>query len=107
MQGYSNFNVFGCRYGIVILVAEGVGVTAVVPYALMLTRRTVSTGSPGLPRDDGTVVLPQEKRFHVRILVPCYKVGGNMFTAQPVAHGTLRLCTVQQGVWPSNRGITV
>jgi len=43
---------------------------------LMLPFYTASSGSPGLPLDDGTMVLPKAKRFHVRVLVACYKVSG-------------------------------
>jgi hypothetical protein len=28
----------------------------------------------GFPRDKGKTLLPEDKRFHVRVLVPCYKV---------------------------------
>ncbi len=50
------------------------GVTAVIPYGFLLFLSTHSSGSRGLPVDDGMVVLPQDKHFHVRVLVPCYKV---------------------------------
>jgi hypothetical protein len=63
-----------CRYGIVILVVELMGLSAVLPYGFMLFRYTASKGSKGLPIDDGKVILPVEKRFHVRVLIPCYKV---------------------------------
>jgi hypothetical protein len=53
-------------------------VTAVLPYCLMLVRVTKSTWGPGLPADDGSgsVTMPPHARFHVRVLVPCYKVRG-------------------------------
>ena len=57
-----------------ILVVEFIGLTSVLPYGLMLPFYTSSSGSKGLPIDDGCVVLPADKRFRVHILVPCYKV---------------------------------
>ena len=57
-----------------ILVVEFIGLTSVLPYGLMLPFFTASSGSKGLPIDDGRVVLPADKRFNVHILVPCYKV---------------------------------
>jgi hypothetical protein len=64
----------GYRYGAVIFACEVVGVTAVLPYCLMLLRRCTYFGSGGLPPDDGRYKLPKDKRFTVRVLVPCYKV---------------------------------
>lgn len=63
-----------CRYGVLILVVEIIGLTSVVPYGMLLPFYTSSSGSKGLPIDDGRVVLPADKRFRVHILVPCYKV---------------------------------
>jgi hypothetical protein len=63
-----------CRYGAVIFACEVVGVTAVLPYCLMLLRRCIYVGTEGLPLDDGRWKLPKDKRFTVRVLVPCYKV---------------------------------
>ena len=57
-----------------MLVVEIIGLSAVVPYGFLLPFYTASTGSRGLPLDDGRVVLPPEKRFRVHVLVPCYKV---------------------------------
>jgi hypothetical protein len=59
---------------VLILVVEFIGLTSVLPYGLMLPFYTSSSGSKGLPIDDGRVVLPADKRFRVHILVPCYKV---------------------------------
>jgi hypothetical protein len=59
-------------------VVEFIGLTSVLPYGLMLPFFTSSSGSRGLPIDDGRVVLPADKRFRVHILVPCYKVRGSM-----------------------------
>jgi hypothetical protein len=59
---------------VLILVVEFIGLTSVLPYGLMLPFYTSSSGSKGLPIDDGCVVLPADKRFRVHILVPCYKV---------------------------------
>lgn len=50
------------------------GLTSVLPYGMLLPFATLSSGSKGLPIDDGKVILPPEKRFRVHILVPCYKV---------------------------------
>jgi hypothetical protein len=65
---------------------EFLGVTAFLPYALLLTRGMYPTGSPGLPaasEDPGVgeaaaVVPPSEQTpengwYHVRVLIPCYK----------------------------------
>lgn len=41
------------RYSIIILVVEFIGVTAVIPYALINCIHTHPAGSPGLPIDDG------------------------------------------------------
>lgn len=57
-----------------VLVVEIIGLTAVVPYGMLLPFHTLSSGSKGLPVDDGRAILPPEKRFRVHILVPCYKV---------------------------------
>jgi hypothetical protein len=62
------------RYAVLVLVVEFIGLSAVVPYGLLLPLYTASSGSRGLPLDDGRVVLPPGKRFRVHILVPCYKV---------------------------------
>ena len=62
------------RYGVLVLIVELIGFTAVLPYGLLLPFYTASSGSRGLPLDDGRVVLPADKRFRVHILVPCYKV---------------------------------
>lgn len=63
------------RYGVLILVVELIGLSSVIPYGMLLPFQTLSSGSKGLPIDDGKVILPPEKRFRVHILVPCYKVG--------------------------------
>jgi hypothetical protein len=62
------------RYGAVVFGCEVVGVTAVLPYCLMLLRRCCYVGQDGLPPDNGRWKLPKDKRFTVRVLVPCYKV---------------------------------
>jgi hypothetical protein len=66
------------RWGVIVLIAETIGLTAVIPYGWLLWLRTAPAGSRGLPVDDGRVVLPPEKRFNVHMLVPCYKVGGRV-----------------------------
>jgi cellulose synthase/poly-beta-1,6-N-acetylglucosamine synthase-like glycosyltransferase len=50
-------------------------VSAVIPYGLVNTVHTHPAGSPGLPVDDGTTEPPDEEKFVVRVLVPCYKEG--------------------------------
>jgi hypothetical protein len=61
-------------YGAFVFAVELMGLASVLPYALMLVVYTAPTPqSRGLPADDGRVILPAEKRFHVRVLVPCYK----------------------------------
>jgi hypothetical protein len=82
------------RYGAVIFACEVVGVTAVLPYCLMLLRRCTYVGSGGLPPDDGRWKLPKDKRFTVRVLVPCYKVCA---------------CTLLQGecLYPATRCVLV
>ncbi len=61
------------RYGICILGVECVGFSAVLPYTLMLLRRCTYAGRGGLPTDNGRLKLPRDKRFVVRVLIPCYK----------------------------------
>jgi hypothetical protein len=68
-------------------VVEFIGLTSVLPYGLMLPFFTSSSGSRGLPIDDGRVVLPADKRFRVHILVPCYKV------SVPPVQSCLQDCT--------------
>lgn len=53
---------------------EFLGLSSVLPYGFLLWLYTSSSHSKGLPVDDGRVIMPPEKRFHVRVLVPCYKV---------------------------------
>lgn len=70
-----------CRYSIIVLVVECIGISAVVPYGLVNICHTHPTGSPGLPADDGTLLpdktsallpSPVELQFSMRVLVPCY-----------------------------------
>lgn len=62
-------------YGWTIFVCELVGCTAVLPYCAMLVRRCKYSGTGlGLPTDDGRWKLPDDKRFVLHVLVPCYKV---------------------------------
>lgn len=79
-----------CRYGVLILVVEFIGLTSVLPYGLMLPFFTSSSGSRGLPIDDGRVVLPADKRFRVHILVPCYKVSRLSFKLPARLYSTRR-----------------
>ncbi|GBF89253.1 six-hairpin glycosidase [Raphidocelis subcapitata] len=58
-------------YSILILVVECIGMTSVVPYALLNVVHTHPSGSGGLPADDG--LMEPDKRFTVRVMVPCYK----------------------------------
>ena len=58
-----------------MLAVELLGASAMLPYAMLLPWHTVSTGSSGLPPDNGRLSLPQDKHFKVHVLVPCYKVG--------------------------------
>jgi hypothetical protein len=61
-------------YGALVFAVELLGLASVLPYAAMLVVYTrPARGSRGLPADDGRVALPLDKRFHVRVLVPCYK----------------------------------
>jgi hypothetical protein len=60
-----------CRYSILILTVEIMGITAVLPYALLQVDSTRPAGSGGLPPDDG--ISCGEKVFCVNVLVPCYK----------------------------------
>ena len=67
------------------------GISAVIPYALLLVVSTRPTGSKGLPPDDGISV--GEKVFNINVLVPCYsesldvryKGGGGWLAARWVA----------------------
>ncbi len=58
------------RYHIYIFVVECLGITAVLPYALLQVSSTRPTGSPGLPPDDGISI--GDKIFNINVLVPCY-----------------------------------
>jgi hypothetical protein len=49
---------------------ELMGISAVIPYAMLLVVGTRPTGSRGLPPDDGISV--GEKVFNINVLVPCY-----------------------------------
>eukprot|EP00879_Flechtneria_rotunda_P011197 GHRR01011695.1.p1 GENE.GHRR01011695.1~~GHRR01011695.1.p1 ORF type:complete len:695 (+),score=198.24 GHRR01011695.1:342-2426(+) len=69
-------------YSISVLVVECIGMTAVVPYAFINAVHTNPTGSPGLPADDS--MTEPDKKFTVRVLVPCYK------ESLGVVSGTLR-----------------
>jgi hypothetical protein len=60
-----------------VLAVELVGVTAVLPYGLLLVLHTASAHTPGLPPDNGRWLLPPEKHFSVHVLVPCYKVNNS------------------------------
>ncbi len=59
-----------CSYHIYIFVVECMGITAVLPYALLQVISTRPTGSKGLPPDDGISI--GEKIFNINVLVPCY-----------------------------------
>uniref|UniRef100_A0A383V9F4 Glycosyltransferase 2-like domain-containing protein n=1 Tax=Tetradesmus obliquus TaxID=3088 RepID=A0A383V9F4_TETOB len=58
-------------YSCCVLAVEIIGITAVIPYAALNCVHTHPTGSPGLPADDG--FTEPDKKFTVRVLVPCYK----------------------------------
>jgi hypothetical protein len=45
-----------CRYSIIVLVVECIGISAVLPYGLLNVCHTHPTGSQGLPADDGTLL---------------------------------------------------
>jgi hypothetical protein len=77
---------------VLVLVIELIGLTAVVPYGMLLPFHTLSSGSKGLPVDDGRVILPPEKRFRVHILVPCYKVGLRLTFLQGALLSCKTLC---------------
>jgi cellulose synthase/poly-beta-1,6-N-acetylglucosamine synthase-like glycosyltransferase len=59
-------------YSALIFAVELLGATAVLPYAVINTRHLHSTGTPGLPEDDGTMVC-NDCPFHVRVLIPMYQ----------------------------------
>jgi endoglucanase len=69
------------RYGWIVLCVEILTATSSLSYAVLLCRSTRSRGSPGLEPvpDSGNLEAPpfavSDKllKFHVRILVPCYK----------------------------------
>jgi len=68
INGPSFVNKFYCWF---TLAVEMVGVTAMLPYALLMTRAILPTGSSGLPTAEEAE--PNEYYdFHVRVLVPCY-----------------------------------
>jgi hypothetical protein len=45
-----------CRYSIIVLVVECIGISAVIPYGLINVCHTHTTASQGLPADDGTLL---------------------------------------------------
>jgi hypothetical protein len=57
-------------YQMYVFFVEMLGVSALIPYALLLVVSTRPTGSKGLPPDDGISV--GEKVFNINVLVPCY-----------------------------------
>jgi hypothetical protein len=56
-----------------IFVVECMGISAVLPYALLQVASTRPTGSSGLPADDGISI--GDKIFKINVLVPCYSEG--------------------------------
>ncbi len=66
-----------------ILVVECMGISAVLPYALLQVVSTRPTGSPGLPPDDGISI--GEKTFNIHVLVPCYSESLDVGVAADVA----------------------
>eukprot|EP00775_Hariotina_reticulata_P006654 gene6654-6879_t len=58
-------------YSICVLIVELIGITSVIPYAAINVVHTHPTGSAGLPIDDG--FSTPDKKFVLRVLVPCYK----------------------------------
>jgi hypothetical protein len=55
-QRLASHNLCACRYGIYILVVECMGISAMLPYAALLVVYTLSSGSKGLPKDDGQTI---------------------------------------------------
>lgn len=45
-----------CRYSIIVLIVECVGISAVIPYGVINVCHTHPSGSLGLPADDGTLL---------------------------------------------------
>ena len=63
-----------CRYGGIVLAVEIFASTATVSYALLLVKFTRSRRTKGLPiAKKGAEVSEEDLKFHVRVLVPCYK----------------------------------
>jgi hypothetical protein len=46
----------------------------ITAFLMRLMNRCTYVGFGGQPPDDGRYKLPKDKRFIVRVLVPCYKV---------------------------------
>lgn len=55
-QRLTSHHLCACRYGIYILVVECMGISAMLPYAALLVVYTLSSGSKGLPKDDGQTI---------------------------------------------------
>jgi cellulose synthase/poly-beta-1,6-N-acetylglucosamine synthase-like glycosyltransferase len=64
-----------CSYGGLVLAIEVISSTATLGYAVLLIKHTRSRRTKGLPicKKGAPPPHPENLRFHVRVLIPCYK----------------------------------
>lgn len=61
-------------YGITVFVIEVIAFTSTIGYGILLCRMTISAKTEGLnPAPRGYIPDDNTLKFHVRVLVPCYK----------------------------------
>lgn len=63
-----------CRYGVLVLLIEIISSTATLGYAILLIKYSKSRRTKGLPiPKKGQQPDLDNLKFHVRVLIPCYK----------------------------------
>lgn len=63
-----------CRYGLLVLLIEIISSTATLGYAILLVKYSKSRRTKGLPiPKKGQQPDLDNLKFHVRVLIPCYK----------------------------------
>jgi cellulose synthase/poly-beta-1,6-N-acetylglucosamine synthase-like glycosyltransferase len=64
-----------CSYGGLVLAIEVISSTATLGYAVLLIKHSRSRRTKGLPivKKGALPPDPEHLRFHVRVLIPCYK----------------------------------
>lgn len=65
---------FSCSYGVLVLMIEIISSTATFGYAILLIKYSKSRRTKGLPiPKKGQQPDLDNLKFHVRVLIPCYK----------------------------------